>query len=89
MECLEFFVFVFFVMCLVIPVFPTSLNCPFVIAPLVSLAYVKYSMHNVQDYSALYDNAVRPVVSEGSHLENTFDSRNSSLRRKSWAHEIK
>ena len=46
----------FFVMCLVIPVFPASLNCPFVIAPLLSLVYVKYSMHNVQDYSVLYSN---------------------------------
>ena len=79
----------FFVMCLVIPVFPASLNCPFVIPPLVSLAYAKYSMHNVQDNSVLYDNAVRPVVSEGSHLENTFLYRNSSLRRKAWAHKTK
>ena len=76
-------------MCLVIPVFPTSLNCLFVIAPLVSLAYVKYSMHNLQDYSVLYDSAVPPVVSEGSHLENTFHYRNSSLRRKAWAHKTK
>ena len=87
MECLEFFVFAFFVMCLVIPVL--SLNCPFVIAPLVSLAYAKHSMQNVQDYSVLYDNDVRPVVCEGSHLENTFHYRNSSLRRKAWAHRTK
>ena len=46
----------FFVMCLVIPVFPASLNCPFVIAPLLSLVYAKCSMHNVQDYSVLYNN---------------------------------
>jgi len=27
-----------------------------------------YIMHNVQDYSVLYNNAVRPVMCEGSHL---------------------
>ena len=36
-----------------------------------------------------YNNAVRPVVCEGSHLENTLHYRNTSLRRKAWAHKSK
>jgi hypothetical protein len=38
--CVVCFVLLVFVLCLVYPIFPVSLDCPFLIVPLVSLTFI-------------------------------------------------
>ena len=76
---LQFLMGFCFVISLVITVFAASLNCPFVIAHLVSLTYITFSITTL----------FARVVCEGSHLENTLHYSNTSVRGKAWAHKTK
>ena len=40
----------------------------------ICVTKIKYIMHNVQDYSVLYDNAVRPAICEGWHFTRMWKS---------------
>ena len=85
--CVMFFVWFVFVLCLVCPMLPISLDCPFLIAPLVFfnvyliICMLSHPYYDKKAYTVMVNNSTNNINKMNNHLSPFTSIKWSKFRR--------